>query len=185
MATTIDPAATGSSMPALIVQHSSQTGTTTSGTNQTSNGAQNPIFTQAQSNMQGQSADLYNKILSGQVQNYGIDPATRQAAWYDFQQNQLPLLAAQNGIGSPALNAAGEQLNLRLAGLGGQTAMSNALQAFGTGANTAFQPVGYTTNNQLNNNQNINTTNDQNTQTANVGGVLNGLSDWVSRFFGP
>ena len=187
MATTIDTTSTavGSSMPALVAQQSQQNGTTNSTQNQNSNGSQNPIFTAGQSAMQGQAQNLYSQILNGQTQNFGIDPATRAAAWYDFQQNQLPLLAAQNGTGSPALNAAAEQLNLRLAGLGGQTSASNAISAAQGLANTAFSPVGYTTANNTANTQAINNTVNQNTQTANVGGAINGVADWVTRFFSP
>jgi len=126
---------------------------------------------------------LYSKILSGNVQNFGLDKATRDAAWYDFQQNQLPLLSAQHGVGSPALNAAAEQLNLRLAGMSGQMAIPQALQTASGLANAGFNPVGYNTTNQSNQVQNQTQENSGMTNTANVGGAINGVADWVARYF--
>ncbi len=175
----------GAGYPALVVQQSNQNQTGTTNFTNSQNGAQNPIFTAGQQAMQGQAQDLYSQILSGNVQNFGLDQATRDAAWYDFRQNQLPILAAQNGVGSPALNSAAEQLNLRLAGLSGQMAIPQATSLANGLANTAFQPVGYTTNNSSNQTQEVQQENEGTTSTANVGGVLNGLSDWLGRFFGP
>lgn len=174
---------TGAGYPALQMRNDSQTqqGTTNFTSNQ--NGAQNPIFTAAQQGMQGQAQNLYSQILSGDVQNFGLDQATRDAAWFDFQQNQLPLLSAQHGVGSPALNAAAEQLNLRLAGMSGQMAIPNAINAANGLSGVAFNPVGYTTNNTSTQNQVQNQTNEGTSATANVGGVLGGLSDWLNRFF--
>ncbi len=179
----VNSTAIGAGMPALVAQKASQTqtGNTQFANNQT--GSQMGQFTAGQQAMQGQAQDLYSKILSGNVQNFGLDPATRAAAWFDFQQNQLPILSAQNGVGSPALNAAAEQLNLRLAGMSGQMAIPQAIQTASGLANAGFNPVGQNTTMQSNQTQSQTQQNDGMTTTANVGGVLNGLSDWVARYF--
>lgn len=185
MATTVDvnSVAAGAGMPNLVAQkaNQTQTGNTQFNNNQTS--SQMGQFTAGQQAMQGQAQDLYSKILSGNLQNFGLDPATRQAAWFDFQQNQLPLLSAQHGVGSPALNAAAEQLNLRLAGMSGQMAIPQAIQTASGLSNAAFNPVGQNMTQQSNQTQQQTQQNDGTTVTSNVGGTLDGLSQWVARYF--
>lgn len=185
MATTVDvnSVAAGAGMPALIARNSTQNQTNNTQYNNNATGSQMGQFTAGQQAMQGQAQDLYSKILSGNVQNFGLDKATRDAAWYDFQQNQLPLLSAQHGVGSPALNAAAEQLNLRLAGMSGQMAIPQALQTASGLANAGFNPVGYNTTNQSNQVQNQTQKNTGQDQTMNVGGAINGVADWVARYF--
>ena len=185
MATTVDvnSLAVGAGMPALVSQKTNQNQTSNTQFNNNATGSQMGQFTAGQQAMQGQAQDLYSKILSGNVQNFGLDKATRDAAWYDFQQNQLPLLSAQHGVGSPALNAAAEQLNLRLAGMSGQMAIPQALQTASGLANAGFNPVGYNTTNQSNQVQNQTQENSGMTNTANVGGAINGVADWVARYF--
>jgi hypothetical protein len=76
----------GAGYPALVVQQSNQNQTGTTNFTNSQNGAQNPIFTAGQQAMQGQAQDLYSQIMSGNVQNFGLDKATRDAAWYDFSR---------------------------------------------------------------------------------------------------
>lgn len=179
----VNSTAVGAGMPALVGQQTRQNQTSNTNYNNNATGNQMNQFTAGQQAMQGQVGDLYQQILSGNLQNFGLDKATRDAAWYDFQQNQLPILAAQNGVGSPALNAAAEQLNLRLAGMSGQQAVPQATTLANSMANTAYTPVGYNTSNQSNQIQNQTQNNTATTGTANVGGTLDGLSQWVARFF--
>ena len=148
-----------------------------------SNINQQPIFTAGQQQLQGQATDLATQLMTGQTGQFGLPQATRDAAWYDFRQNQLPVLAQQNGVGSPALNSAAEQLNLRLAGLSGQTQTQNATNLFNSLGQYAFNPVG--TNQQTANTTNQATT-AQNSGTsidANPGGALGDLTNYIGNLF--
>lgn len=179
----VNSTAIGAGMPALTVQQANQNQQRNTNFSNNANASQMGQFTAGQTAMQGQAQDLYSKILSGNLQNFGLDPATRQAAWFDFQQNQLPLLSAQHGVGSPALNAAAEQLNLRLAGMSGQMAIPQAIQTASGLSNAAFNPVGFNRTDTTNQIEKQIQDNTGTTTTANVGGTLDGLSQWVARYF--
>lgn len=155
-----------------------QTGTTTQ--------SQTPYFTQQQLGMQGQANNLLQQILSGNLQQFGPTQATYDAANAMFNQRQLPKLAAIHGSGSPALNAAAQDLNLQLAGQFSQTAMPQALNAYNAVAQYAFNPTGYsnTANQNQATTQNQNTTVDQLQKNTDVGGVLGTILNGLGGLLG-
>lgn len=101
-------------------------------------------YTPAQESMQNQALGGISGLLSGGSisENFGLPESVRQAAWFDFNKYQAPQLATQYGAGSPAINSAMQELNLKLAGMGGQQAMSNGLNAYRTGLEYAFRETG-------------------------------------------
>lgn len=167
----------------LMMNQTTQNQQATVNNQANSNINQQPIFTAGQQQLQGQATDLATQLMTGQTGQFGLPQATRDAAWYDFRQNQLPVLAQQNGVGSPALNSAAEQLNLRLAGMSGQMQTQNATNLFNSLGQYAFNPVG--TNQQTANNTNQATT-AQNSGTsidANPGGALGDLTNYIGNLF--
>jgi len=101
-------------------------------------------FTGAQEAMQNQALGGLSGILSGGsiTENFGLPQSVRDAAWFDFNKYQAPMLATQYGAGSPAIQSAQQELNLKLAAMSGQQGMSNALNAYRTGLEYAFKPTG-------------------------------------------
>lgn len=179
---------TSSLSQVLTNQNQAQTQTSSQAqagqTNTANQASQLPVFTQGQENLQGQAGSLMNQILTGDTSQFGLPQATYDAAFANFNNYQAPQLAAQYGSGSPAIGAAQQNLQLQLAGMAGQQQTSNALGAFNSAAQYAFQPVGQNAasvgaQNQtmLNNGtQNTNT----NTTSTDIGGLLGGLSNFVS-----
>lgn len=111
-------------------------------------GTERDFYTPNQMALQGNALDFIGKILGGGGMQAGFQApsdATRAAAWHDFRKYQMPQLAAMHGAGSPTIQAAGEELNLKLAALGEQSYQSsfrNMIDAFGAAAHWAFQPGG-------------------------------------------
>lgn len=128
-----------------------QTDTTNATQQQTQLGQQGQTQSQSQMNvynpqqqaLQGNVLDQANNLLTGNVSNsFGLPQSVWDAAYYNFNKYQAPQLAAQHGAGSPAISSSMNELNLQLAGLSGQNAMSNALGAFDAAAKYAFNPLG-------------------------------------------
>lgn len=128
------------------VDNSFQVGST-SGTQQAvGTQAQQNTYTPQQQALQGQALGFIGSTLSGGSvpQNFGLPQVTYDAAMTNFDKYQAPGLAAQYGAGSPTINAARESLQLQLAGMAGQNAMSNAINAYNSAAQYAFTPIGQT-----------------------------------------
>lgn len=144
---------------------------------QTGTAGNRPYFTPIQEQLQGQSGALMSKILSGNVQEFGLPQAAHDAAWFNFNKQQLPQLSAIHGSGSPVINSAQQELQLQLAGLSGRMAMPQALDAFRAAGAFAFNPTG----NNTTDTRNQNTTTDTNTtgyrmdNVVNSGGLLGSL----------
>lgn len=101
-------------------------------------------YTAQQQAMQSQGLSGLAGIMAGGSvpSNFGLPQSVYDAAFANFNQYQAPLLAAQNGAGSPAINSAMQNLQLQLAGLAGSNAMSNFNSIYSAGLNYAFQPIG-------------------------------------------
>lgn len=134
-------------------------------------------FTDAQRALQGQSLGFISRLLSGGSvpQTFGLPQSVYDAAFYNFNRYQAPILANQFGAGSPMIAGSMNELQLQLAGLAGRTAMSNAINAFDAAAKFAFTPVG----NQRTFNENQtgfrNYTRTLSGLTADIGGLLGTL----------
>lgn len=110
-----------------------------------SEGWQQNRYTGAQESMQNQALGSLSGLITGQgsvPSQFGLPDSVREAAWFDFNKYTAPMLATQYGSGSPAIGSAQQELTLKLAAMGGQQAMSNALNAYRTGLEYAFRPVG-------------------------------------------
>ncbi len=106
------------------------------------------VYTGAQQALQGQALNQGSQILQGNINpSFGLPQSVYDAAMFNFNKYQVPLLAAQHGAGSPAISSAMQELNLNLTAQSGQNAVSNSLNALDTAAKYAFTPVG---NNAMN-----------------------------------
>ena len=157
-----------------VVSTTNQTIATTNNANELQTGAQNNTFTPGQQALQGQAANYISNILAGGAvpQNMGLPQSVYDAAFHNFNKYQAPMLAAQHGAGSPAINASMEELNLQLAGLAGQRATGNALDAFSQAANFALKPIGQTNNNNRVASGNETQKTNSVSTTTDVGGLL-------------
>jgi len=109
----------------------------------TTNQNQLNLYNPGQQSLQGQLANSYSGLITGDVpEGFGLPDAVRQKAWLDFNQHQAPLLAARHGAGAPAIDSAAAQLNLGLAAADGQNAHRNAIGAYQAASNMAFQRIG-------------------------------------------
>lgn len=101
------------------------------------------VYTGAQQALQGQALDQGSQIMQGNINpNMGLPQSVWDAAMFNFNKYNAPLLAAQHGAGSPAINSAMQELNLNLAAQSGQNAVSNSINAMDAAAKYAFTPVG-------------------------------------------
>lgn len=134
----------GSGMPVQQFINVDQTATTANNALGTSQDNSMNQFTPGQLAVQGQAGNYIANILAGGSvpSNMGLPQAVYDAAFANFNKYQAPMLAAQHGAGSPAINASMQELQLQLAGMAGQQAMNNSLDAFSQAANFAFKPIG-------------------------------------------
>lgn len=101
------------------------------------------VYTGAQQALQNQALAQGSQIMQGNINpSFGLPQSVWDAAMFNFNKYNAPLLAAQHGAGSPAINSAMQELNLNLAAQSGQNAVSNSLNALDTAAKYAFTPVG-------------------------------------------
>jgi hypothetical protein len=152
---------------------------TTGSTNQAN------VYTPGQQALQQQGANFISSILGGGAvpQQFGLPQVVYDAAFANFNKYQAPMLAAQLGSGSPAINAAMQELQLQLAAQGAKNALPGALDAFKAASNFAFNPIGQTgTSNQLQNTQQQQTSNQV---TADIGGLLGALPGFLTSLGGP
>lgn len=147
--------------------------------------ANRPYFTANQEAMQGQAMGLMNRILTGNVQEFGLPRAAYESAWYDFNKQQMPQLSAIYGSGSPVINSAQQELQLHLAGLSGRMAMPQAMDAFRALGSFAFQPTGNNTvdSRQQQTNTATDTTGYRMENTINSGGLLGSLLQGLGGMF--
>lgn len=138
-------------------------------------------FTAGQQALQNYLPGFIGNILagSGVSQNFGLPQSVWDAAHANFDTFQAPKLALQ-GSGSPAIGSAAQQMDLQLAGMSGQQAWGNALNAFSQGAQLAFKPIGQ--NQQQNSSAfgsqmgNTNQTTNQTSTNIDYGGLLGALA---------
>lgn len=108
-------------------------------------------YTPQQQALQSQGlSGLAGVMAGGSVPaNFGLPQSVYDAAFANFNQYQVPQLAAQHGAGSPVINSAAQNLQVQLAGLSGQQAMSNFKGIYDTGLQYAFRPAGTNSNTTL------------------------------------
>ena len=102
------------------------------------------VYSDAQRAAQNQALSSLGQVLSGGSipSNFGLPQASWDAAIHNWQKNTAPMLTAQHGSGTPALNSSMEELLLQLAGMSGQNAMSNYQGIANSLGQFAFQPQG-------------------------------------------
>lgn len=188
------PTAPAGSNLTTSITNSSGSGTTTQAQNQQGNQALNvqqaPQFLPQQQQMQNQAANLMSMIMTGQTPHYfGLPQSVYDSAFYNFNKYQEPQLAAQYGAGSPMINNSMQELQLQLAGLGGQYALPNALNAFRDAGSFAFNPIAMNQQQQqtnastANTNTNANSSSNSMTNNINTGGLLGSLVNGLSGGF--
>lgn len=167
------PSLSGGSAGPVVSTTNTNLDTTNANNELTSN---NSVFTPGQQAVQGQAGNFISNILSGgQVpQSFGMPQSVYDAAFANFNKYQAPMLAAQNGAGSPAINSSMQELQLQLAGMAGKQSMGNALDAFSQAANFAFKPIGSTGTRAATGTENQ--TGSGITTTTDVGGLLGGIA---------
>ena len=102
------------------------------------------VYSDAQRAAQNQALSSLGQVLAGGSipSNFGLPQSAWDAATHNWQKNTAPLLTAQHGSGTPALNSSMEELLLQLAGMSGQQAMSNYQGLANSLGQFAFQPQG-------------------------------------------
>lgn len=133
--------------PALQTEFSQQS--TNENVQQT--GAEQKTFTPAQQGLQGQSLGFISSLLGGSLpqafSSFVFPQEIRDAAFQDFNRYRAPQLAAIHGAGTPVINAALQDLQLRLAAQAAERAQGvvpQAVNAFEAAARFAFTPTGAT-----------------------------------------
>lgn len=100
-------------------------------------------YTAGQQALQGQVTGMGQNLLNGNISSsFGLPQSVYDAEIANFNRFQAPMLAAQHGAGSPAIQAAMESLQLQLAGMGAKNAFQNALGAYDAAGKYAFTPIG-------------------------------------------
>lgn len=168
------------------------TSNTTENINQadTSNGGQANRYTAAQQAGQNQAINALSGVLSGTQQvpsSFGMPQAVYDAAFANFNKFQLPQLTAGLGSGAAgAINAAQQELQLQLAGMAGQNAMSNFNSMAGNLGNLSFNAVGQDTNQAGNRavNRTLGTTETGFDSGAALGAVLDMIGQLAPSLFG-
>lgn len=154
------------------------TQSTTNTINQQQQQGQNlNVYSPQQSAAQSASLGMLGGVLSGQQsipQSLGLPQSVRDMSWWDFNNNQAPVINAQLGPGSVAAqNSARQELQMRLNALSAQNAASNFSNLMGQNIDAAFRPLGYNTNQTGMTNQ-VSQTNQTET-SSNPGGAIGAL----------
>lgn len=141
-------------------------------------GFQQNRYTAAQQAAQGQALNSLSSVLAGGSipSSFGLPQSVYDAAFANFNKFQAPLLAAQHGSGTPAINSAMQELQLQLAGMAGQNAASNFQGFANTLGHYAFTPVGQDTGATRAANTNTVTNTSRNEVGFDAGGALAALT---------
>lgn len=102
-------------------------------------------YTGGQEALQGQvTGGLGAYLNSGNMPSgfTGLSQAEIDAAMLNFNRMQVPMLAAQHGSGSPAIQSAQQDFLLQLAAMGHERGAQNYINAYNVAGQYAFTPVG-------------------------------------------